>query len=177
MIASRHTYSSANHPVDSGCESSNSAPKENDIGPFLCALLNRLDHMLSNSLQVNFLVTGLLARLAYYPQLLLRTFLLNHNLVMQPNVKSLFQIIGNVKYKIDHCSRTYENFSLLYLKAKLYLVKRLIDSKSNPPAIELNKSKNVNSQAGVQSPNPGNTTPTTKKKSKMDHNLQSNPNS
>lgn len=161
------TYSSMNHPVDSGIESTSSVPRENDIGPFLCALLNRLDHMLSNSLQVNFLVTGLLARLAYFPQLLLRSFLLNHNLVMQPNVKSLFQIIGNVRYKIDQCSRTYENFSLLYLKAKLFLVKRLVDSRSNAAAIELNKSKSQSSQAN-QSQTPGNTTPTTKKKSKMD---------
>lgn len=62
------------------------------IGPFLCALLNRLDHMLSNSLQINFLVTGIFARLAYYPQILLRSFLLNNSLVLQPNVKSLIQV-------------------------------------------------------------------------------------
>lgn len=63
------------------------------IGPFLCALLNRLDHMLSNSLQINFLVTGIFARLAYYPQILLRSFLLNNSLVLQPNVKSLIQVV------------------------------------------------------------------------------------
>ena len=70
------------------------------IGPFLCALLNRLDHMLSNSLQINFLVTGIFARLAYYPQILLRSFLLNNSLVLQPNVKSLIQvnIFLNCKY-------------------------------------------------------------------------------
>ena len=65
---------------------------ETDIGPFLCALFNRLDHMLNNSLQINFLLTGLFAKLAYYSQLLLRSFLLNHNLVVQSNIKTLIQV-------------------------------------------------------------------------------------
>ena len=73
--------------------SSTTASNESDIGPFLCALLNRLDHMLSNSLQINFLLTGLFAKLAYYSQLLLRSFLLNHNLVVQSNIKTLIQVI------------------------------------------------------------------------------------
>lgn len=65
-----------------------------EIGPFLTALFVRLDHMLSNPLQINFLLTGIIARLAYYPQLLLRSFLLNHNLVVQSNVKTLIQVIA-----------------------------------------------------------------------------------
>ncbi len=88
--------------VNNSTESSSSlsVSKETDIGPFLCAIFNRLEHMLSNSLQVNFLVTGLLARLAYYPQILLRSFLLNHNhLTIQPNMKSLFQV-RNKKFSI-----------------------------------------------------------------------------
>jgi len=62
-------------------------------GPFLMAVFGRLEHMLSNPLQINFLLTGIIARLAYYPQLLLRSFLLNHNLVVQPNVQTLIQVI------------------------------------------------------------------------------------
>ena len=83
--------------INNSTESTSSARvhKEVEIGPFMCAILNRLEHMLSNSLQVNFLITGLLARLAYYPQILLRSFLLNHNLVTQPNIKSLFQVTLN----------------------------------------------------------------------------------
>jgi hypothetical protein len=83
--------------IDNSCLSSldECSSKEGDIGPFLCALFGRLDHMLTNSIQLNFLLTGLLARLAYYPQLLLRSFLLNHNLVMQPNIKSLIQVIAS----------------------------------------------------------------------------------
>ena len=33
-----------------------------------------------------------------------------------------------MKYKIDACSKTYNSFSLLYLKAKMCLIKRLIEN-------------------------------------------------
>ena len=39
------------------------------------------------------------------------------------------KVLGNVKFKIDSCAKTYNNFSLLYFKAKLNLIKRLSDSK------------------------------------------------
>lgn len=90
--SSNSSINTNNQTFDSGVESTNSTSKENDIGPFLCALLNRLDHMLTNSLQINFLITGIFARLACYPQLVIRSFLLNHNLVLQPNIKSLIQV-------------------------------------------------------------------------------------
>lgn len=61
-------------------------------GPFLAILLAKLENMLQNSLYVNFLLTGLLAQLACYPQPLLRSFLLNTNMVFQPSVKSLLQV-------------------------------------------------------------------------------------
>lgn len=61
-------------------------------GPFVSVLLSRLENMLSNSLHVNLLLTGILAQLAAYPQPLLRSFLLNTNLVFQPTVRSLYQV-------------------------------------------------------------------------------------
>ncbi len=39
-------------------------------------------------------------------------------------------MLTNVKFKIEACAKTYNNFSLLYFKAKLFLIKRLIDSKT-----------------------------------------------
>jgi hypothetical protein len=39
-------------------------------------------------------------------------------------------VLTNVKFKIEACAKTYNNFSLLYFKAKLFLIKRLIDSKT-----------------------------------------------
>ena len=61
-------------------------------GPFLMALLLKLEGMVQNSLPVNLMLTGLISRLAVYSQPLLRSFLLNHNLVFQPTVKSLVQV-------------------------------------------------------------------------------------
>lgn len=61
-------------------------------GPFVSVLLSRMENMLSNPLHVNLLLTGILAQLAAYPQPLLRSFLLNTNLVFQPTVRSLYQV-------------------------------------------------------------------------------------
>lgn len=62
-------------------------------GPFLTIVLEKLKNLLSNTIYVNFHLTGLISRLAVYPQPLLRTYLLDHDLVLQPNVSSLFQVI------------------------------------------------------------------------------------
>ncbi|KAJ8358296.1 hypothetical protein AAFF_G00015910 [Aldrovandia affinis] len=57
--------------------------------------------MLQNSLYVNILLTGIVAQLACYPQPLLRSFLLNTNMVFQPSVKSLIQVLGSVKNRVE----------------------------------------------------------------------------
>lgn len=139
------THSLNENTADSGCAGENcasslilpsNAPVEAYIGPFLTALFARLDHMLSNPLHINFLLTGILARLAYYPQLVLRSYLLNHNLVVQPNVKTLIQVLGNIKYKIDACSQSFNNFPLLYFRAKVCLVKRIFEIKQKPVSVK-----------------------------------------
>lgn len=57
-------------------------------GPFMAVLFAKLpENMLQNSVYVNFLLTGLVAQLACHPQPLLRSFLLNTNMVFQPSVK------------------------------------------------------------------------------------------
>lgn len=65
------------------------------VGPFMIALFAKLENMLQNSLYVNILLTGIVAQLACYPQPLLRSFLLNTNMVFQPSVKSLIQVLKN----------------------------------------------------------------------------------
>jgi hypothetical protein len=128
--------------IDSGIESTKDFNKEagqnpttnnnmNDIGPFLNAVLMRLDLMLNNSLEINLLVTGLVGRLAYYPQLLIRSFLLNPDnssvsALLQPNVKNLLQVLCSLKQRMESQARNCNNFSLLYLKAKLNLIKRVM---------------------------------------------------
>lgn len=70
-------------------------------GPFLTILLEKLRNFLSNSIYINMHLTGLISRLAVYPQTLLRAYLLDYSLVLQPNVPSIFEIIGIVKQQID----------------------------------------------------------------------------
>lgn len=63
-----------------------------NVGIFLDVVLRKLECMTSNNLYVNLHLTGLISRLAIYSQPLLQSFLLNHSLVFQPSIKSLFQV-------------------------------------------------------------------------------------
>ncbi|XP_077473026.1 FHF complex subunit HOOK-interacting protein 1B [Stigmatopora argus] len=93
-------------------------------GPLLAALLAKLENMPHNSLYVNILLTGAVARLACYPQPLLRSFLLNTNMVFQPSVKSLIQVLGSVKNRIEAFAASHEDFPAMLRKAQQYLVAR-----------------------------------------------------
>ncbi|CAF1069854.1 unnamed protein product [Adineta ricciae] len=84
-----------------------------DVGPFLRTIFSKLENMLQNSLHVNLLLTGIIARLAHYSQPLLRSLLLNHSLVLETNVKSLFQILSNLKSKLETISQTFNDFNHL----------------------------------------------------------------
>ncbi|NWH54284.1 F16A2 protein, partial [Fregata magnificens] len=105
-------------------------------GPFVSVLFGKLENMLHNSLYVNFLLTGLVAQLACYPQPLLRSFLLNTNMVFQPSVKSLLQVLGSVKNKIESFAASQEDFPALLFKAKKYLIARgKLDWSDAPSAV------------------------------------------
>ncbi|XP_077155082.1 FHF complex subunit HOOK-interacting protein 1B [Ranitomeya variabilis] len=93
-------------------------------GPFIAIIFAKLENMLTNSLYVNFLLTGMVAQLACHPQPLLRSFLLNTNMVFQPSVKSLVQVLGSVKNKIEAFAATQDDFHILLLKAKKFLIAR-----------------------------------------------------
>ncbi len=62
------------------------------LGPFITILYEKLEKMPENSFYINLQLTALISRIACYPQPLLRSLLLNSNLIMQPGVKSLFQV-------------------------------------------------------------------------------------
>uniref|UniRef100_A0A8C2BU49 Family with sequence similarity 160 member A1a n=1 Tax=Cyprinus carpio TaxID=7962 RepID=A0A8C2BU49_CYPCA len=93
-------------------------------GPFLSVLLSRLENMPSNSLHVNLLLTGILAQLAAYPQPLLRSFLLNTNMVFQPSVRSLYQVLASVKNQIEQWSANNKDFPELLTAAQHCLLAR-----------------------------------------------------
>ncbi|KAM8820307.1 FHF complex subunit HOOK-interacting protein 1B [Eudromia elegans] len=114
-------------------------PSQPFTGPFVTVLFSKLENMLHNSLYVNFLLTGLVAQLACYPQPLLRSFLLNTNMVFQPSVKSLLQVLGSVKNKIESFAASQEDFPALLFKAKKYLIARgkldWSDAQSSVPSL------------------------------------------
>lgn len=105
-------------------------------GPFMVVLFAKLENMLQNSLYVNILLTGIVAQLACYPQPLLRSFLLNTNMVFQPSVKSLIQVLGSVKNRIEAFAASHEDFPSMLKKAQQYLVARgKVDWSDSPAAV------------------------------------------
>ncbi|XP_038837528.1 protein FAM160A1-like [Salvelinus namaycush] len=93
-------------------------------GPFVSVLLSRLENMLDNSLHVNLLLTGILAQLAAYPQPLLQSFLLNTNMVFQPSVRSLYQVLDSLKNQIEQQASTKKDFPELITSAQHCLLAR-----------------------------------------------------
>jgi len=127
------TYRDLVSSIDKEGNSSPSSPSPstvlgNSIGPFLQALLLKLEGMLHNSYSVNLLLTGVIIRLAAYPQPIIRSFLLHPNLVFQPNVKSLIQVLNTLKQRLDHFSYTVDNFEDLLGKSKRFLRLRELES-------------------------------------------------
>ncbi|XP_011644018.1 UPF0518 protein CPIJ015043-like isoform X2 [Pogonomyrmex barbatus] len=95
-----------------------------NVGIFLDVVLRKLECMTSNNLYVNLHLTGLISRLAIYPQPLLQSFLLNHSLVFQPSIRSLFQVLASLKHKIDQFLSNHNNVDILVEQARLFLISR-----------------------------------------------------
>ncbi|KAJ8271846.1 hypothetical protein COCON_G00107050 [Conger conger] len=93
-------------------------------GPFISVLLSRLENMLENSLHINLLLTDILAQMASYPQPLLRSFLLNTNMVFQPSVRSLYQVLASVKNQIERQVSARKDFPELLSEAQYCLLSR-----------------------------------------------------
>ncbi|CAH2301160.1 Hypothetical predicted protein [Pelobates cultripes] len=94
-------------------------------GPFISVVLSKLENMLDNSLHVNLLLIGIVTQLATYPQPLIQSFLLNTNMVFQPSVRSLYQVLASVKQKIEQFAAREQNFPLLLTEAQQYLLTRM----------------------------------------------------
>uniref|UniRef100_A0A803VGG2 FHF complex subunit HOOK interacting protein 1A n=1 Tax=Ficedula albicollis TaxID=59894 RepID=A0A803VGG2_FICAL len=94
-------------------------------GPFISVVLSKLENMLENSLHVNLLLIGIITQLASYPQPLLCSFLLKTDMVFQPSVRSLYQVLASVKSKIEHFASVEKDFPGLLLEAQQYLLSRV----------------------------------------------------
>ena len=68
---------------------------EDKAGLFLKVLTEKLAEMLKHPPAVNILLTQVICRLAHYPQPLIRSFLLNHQLVLRPGVPNLLYVSLN----------------------------------------------------------------------------------
>lgn len=66
--------------------------QEVNLGLFLNTIFKKLENMHNNTFYVNLILTAVITRLCYYPQPLLKSFLLNYNMVLKPGVRSLFQV-------------------------------------------------------------------------------------
>ncbi|XP_029461992.1 protein FAM160A1 [Rhinatrema bivittatum] len=101
-------------------------------GPFISVVLSKLENMLGNSLHVNLLLIGIITQLASYPQPLLRSFLLNTNIVFQPSIRSLYQVLASVKNKIEEFASSEKDFSELLVQAQQYLLSRVDKPDTRP---------------------------------------------
>lgn len=99
-------------------------PSQPDLGLFLTTLFQKLEQMPQNSFYVNLILTGVVSRLALYPQPLLRSFLLNYNMVLKPGVRSLFQILSSVKIKVENIAEQTEGLDRLLHRARKNLILR-----------------------------------------------------
>ncbi|KAK4323330.1 hypothetical protein Pmani_005958 [Petrolisthes manimaculis] len=94
------------------------------IGPFLEALMLRVDQMLNTNIHVNLLATTIISRLASYPTPLLSTLLLDSTIVFQPAVRSLVQVMSGLKQRID-ALLTFDDTPLL-VEARAWFMMRVI---------------------------------------------------
>ncbi|XP_041926547.1 protein FAM160A1 [Alosa sapidissima] len=93
-------------------------------GPFISVLLSRLENLVENSIEVNLLVTGILAQLAAFPQPLLRSFLLSTQPFFQPGVRTLYQVLVSVRDQLERYAEKQTGFAELVREAGLYLLAR-----------------------------------------------------
>ncbi|XP_059384543.1 FHF complex subunit HOOK-interacting protein 1A [Carassius carassius] len=91
-------------------------------GPFISVLLSRLENMLENSIEVNLLLTGILAQLATYPQPLLRGFILNTRPASQTGARSLYQVLLSVACQIEQYAASNPDFPELVCEAAQFLL-------------------------------------------------------
>jgi len=93
-------------------------------GPLMVTLFGKLDHMITNSLYENLLLTDVITRIAIYPHPLTRSFLLNTRMVFHPSVRSLYQVLTNVRNKLMTSLSAVSDAHLLIARAHKYLLAR-----------------------------------------------------
>ncbi|XP_053209144.1 FHIP family protein CPIJ015043-like isoform X2 [Panonychus citri] len=127
------TSSSTSSPTSTNEPSHNSEAEM--IGPFLSNLLSRLSQLPFNDYYVNLQLTGIISRLATFPEYHLKSLFLNCDLKLHKNVRSLFSILINLKKQLEDMSRKIDNFNELYLKEKQNLSSLTLPVKRSGSAV------------------------------------------
>ena len=94
------------------------------IGPLLSILLSKLSSLLHNDVCTNLRITGVIARLASYPQPLIKSFLLSPILVLEDGIMSLHQILAKLVDEVHHKSKTIPDFEIKVAKARSLFIAR-----------------------------------------------------
>lgn len=72
------------------------------VGPFLEALFSKLENMPEQDFRINLRLTAVITRLSIYNKPLIQSLLLNHSMIFQPCIRSLFQVcIPNSMFNIN----------------------------------------------------------------------------
>ncbi|CAI6366055.1 unnamed protein product [Macrosiphum euphorbiae] len=77
------------------------------LGPFLEALFSNLENLPEQDFRINLRLTAVMTRLSMYNKPLIQSLLLNHSMIFQPCIRSLFQILRSLKQTMETklCSR------------------------------------------------------------------------
>lgn len=128
-------------------------------GPFLSALLRKLQTFTSNGIFVNLHLTGLISRLAWYPLPLIHSLLLRPDIPMTSDTPSLHQVLKILKQQIDAelpvCEESLEHIDA-GVSSLIERECRLVNARNS--TFEIAKSPGQN---GVQYPPTTNTSSTT----------------
>ncbi|XP_025192379.1 UPF0518 protein GJ17503 isoform X2 [Melanaphis sacchari] len=71
------------------------------LGPFLEALFSNLENLPEQDFRINLRLTAVMTRLSMYNKPLIQSLLLNHSMIFQPCIRSLFQILRSLKQTIE----------------------------------------------------------------------------
>ncbi|XP_026809677.1 UPF0518 protein AGAP011705 isoform X2 [Rhopalosiphum maidis] len=71
------------------------------LGPFLEALFSNLENFPEQDFRINLRLTAVMTRLSMYNKPLIQSLLLNHSMIFQPCIRSLFQILRSLKQTIE----------------------------------------------------------------------------
>lgn len=102
----------------------NSNQEAQIIGPFLSNLFNKLENFLNNDIYTNLQLTGLISRLLIYPQAILKSFFFNDNLQFNPKVRTIWNILPKLKFKLEKSLEKIDNYDELIESAKEYFENR-----------------------------------------------------